>query len=112
MLNGKNAVVTGGTRGIGAAICENGEIRYALTRKIDAVYHGTGDVFASAMIGALLNDRSLQAAVQIAVNFTRESIEKTICENYIYQFVKIIFTKVQLQTKQNYDSIIIMFYNV
>ena len=66
---------------IGAAIFEKGERRYALTRKIPVIYHGTGDVFASAMTGALLNDRSLQAAVQIAVNFTRECIEKTIEEN-------------------------------
>ncbi len=83
-LTGADVVLTGvcfDDRRIGAAICEDGEIRYALTRRVDAVYHGTGDVFASAMIGALLNDRSLQAAVQIAVNFTRESIEKTIEEN-------------------------------
>lgn len=83
-LTGANVVLTGvcfDDRRIGAAIYENGELRYALTRRIPALYHGTGDVFASAMIGALINDRSLQAAVQIAVNFTRESIEKTIEEN-------------------------------
>ena len=83
-LTGADVVLTGvcfDDRRIGAAICENGEIRYALTRRVNAIYHGTGDVFASAMIGALINDRSLQAAVQIAVNFTRESIEKTIEEN-------------------------------
>ena len=83
-LTGADVVLTGvcfDDRRIGAAICEKGEIRYALTRRVDAVYHGTGDVFASSMIGAIINDRSLQAAVQIAVNFTRESIEKTIEEN-------------------------------
>lgn len=83
-LTGASVVLTGvcfDDRRIGAAICEKGEINYALTRKIPTVYHGTGDVFASAMTGALLNDRSLQAAVQIAVNFTRECIEKTVEEN-------------------------------
>lgn len=83
-LTGASVVLTGvcfDERRIGAAISEKGEIKYALTRRIPITYHGTGDVFASAMIGALLNDRSLQAAVQIAVNFTRESIEKTVEEN-------------------------------
>lgn len=83
-LTGASVVLTGvcfDERRIGAAIYEKDELRYALTRAIPAVFHGTGDVFASAMIGALLNDRSLHAAVQIAVNFTRESIEKTIEEN-------------------------------
>ncbi len=83
-LTGADVVLTGvcfDDRRIGAAIYEKGELRYALTRRIPALYHGTGDVFASAMIGALINDRSLQAAVQIAVNFTRESIEKTQEEN-------------------------------
>ena len=83
-ITGADVVLTGvcfDESRIGAAIFEKGEIRYALTRKIPVIYHGTGDVFASAMTGALLNDRSLQAAVQIAVNFTRECIEKTIEEN-------------------------------
>lgn len=83
-LTGAAVVLTGvcfDESRIGAAIYEKDELRYALTRKIPAIYHGTGDVFASAMVGALLNDRSLQAAVQIAVNFTRESIEKTVEEN-------------------------------
>ena len=83
-LTGASVVLTGvcfDDRRIGAAICEKGDIKYALTRRIPAVYHGTGDVFASAMTGALINDRSLQAAVQIAVNFTRECIEKTLEEN-------------------------------
>ncbi len=84
LLTGADIVLTGvcfDDSRIGAAIYEKGELRYALTRKIPVVYHGTGDVFASAMTGALLNDRSLQAAVQIAVNFTRECIEKTLEEN-------------------------------
>ncbi|MEE0945591.1 MAG: pyridoxamine kinase [Acutalibacteraceae bacterium] len=83
-ITGADIVLTGvcfDENRIGAAIYEQGELRYALTRKIPVLYHGTGDVFASAMTGALLNDRSLQAAVQIAVNFTRECIEKTLEEN-------------------------------
>ncbi|MBE6729350.1 MAG: pyridoxamine kinase [Ruminococcaceae bacterium] len=83
-ITGADVVLTGvcfDENRIGAAIYEKGELKYALTRRIPVFFHGTGDVFASAMTGALLNDRSLQAAVQIAVNFTRESIEKTLEEN-------------------------------
>lgn len=83
-ITGANVVLTGvcfDESRIGAAIYEKGDLKYALTRKIPISYHGTGDVFASAMTGALLNDRSLQAAVQIAVNYTRECIEKTLQEN-------------------------------
>ncbi len=83
-VTGADVVMTGvyfDENRIGAAIYEKGELRYALTRRVPVFFHGTGDVFASAMTGALLNDRSLQAAVQIAANFTKECIEKTLVEN-------------------------------
>lgn len=83
-ITGADVVLTGvhfDESRIGAAIYENGEIKYALTKRVPVFFHGTGDVFASVMTGALMNDRSLQAAVQIAANFTRSSIEKTLEEN-------------------------------
>ena len=45
--------------------------------KLNAAYHGTGDIFASTLTAALLNDRSLKAAAQIAANFTCGCIRKT-----------------------------------
>ena len=39
--------------------------------------HGTGDVFGSALIGALMNEKSLDEAVRIAVDFTVRSIAWT-----------------------------------
>lgn len=64
---------------LGAATYDKVENKteYALAKKIDGYYHGTGDVFASALLGGLLNDFSLKDAAQIAVNFTTASIQKT-----------------------------------
>ncbi len=41
-------------------------------------FHGTGDVFASALCGTLARDFFLDKALKIAVDFTVESIRKTI----------------------------------
>lgn len=64
---------------LGAAVFdrENGKIEYAMNRKIEGFYHGTGDVFASSLLGALLNDFSLLESTQIAEEFTVSSIEIT-----------------------------------
>jgi pyridoxine kinase len=50
---------------------------YAFADRVEGYYHGTGDVFASATMAALLSDRSLQQAIQIAVDFTVGSIKRT-----------------------------------
>ena len=41
-------------------------------------FHGTGDVFASALCGALTIGKSLEESLKIAVDFTVDSISKTI----------------------------------
>lgn len=56
---------------------KTGEISYALSDIIDGYYHGTGDVYASAMIGAYLNGKSLSESAAIAVDFTHGAIERT-----------------------------------
>ncbi len=53
------------------------ELIYSLSEKIDGFYHGTGDVFGSALLGALLNDFSLSNSTQIACDFVCECIRKT-----------------------------------
>ncbi|QAT48445.1 pyridoxamine kinase [Caproiciproducens sp. NJN-50] len=50
---------------------------YAFSRKIEGFYHGTGDVFASAMIGALMNGLPLEEAARAAVDFTQGAIART-----------------------------------
>ncbi len=64
---------------LGAATYDSltGEISYALADRIEGYFHGTGDVYASALLGAVLNGKSLAEAAQIAVEFTCGSIQRT-----------------------------------
>ncbi|MCL2041156.1 MAG: pyridoxamine kinase [Bacteroidales bacterium] len=64
---------------LGAATYErdSGKIEYAFAKRVPGFFHGTGDVFGSALLGALLNGFDLRQAAQIAVNFTANSIQRT-----------------------------------
>lgn len=62
----------------GVAIYENGEYSYYEHKKIAGGCHGTGDVFASAFTGALVNEKSAVEAAKIAADFTLSCIENTI----------------------------------
>ncbi len=52
-------------------------ISYALSDRIEGSYHGTGDVYASALLSAILNGAPLARAIKIAVDFTVGSIART-----------------------------------
>ena len=64
---------------LGAAVYDSlaDRAEYVFGSKIDGYYHGTGDIFASVVVGALLNGLSLKDAAQLAVDFTRASIQIT-----------------------------------
>jgi len=64
---------------LGAATYDatTGEIAYSLGKRIPGYYHGTGDVFGSALLAAILNDFPLKEAAAIAVRFTASAIQKT-----------------------------------
>lgn len=64
---------------LGAACYDKntGEVSYALSPRIPGYYHGTGDVFGSALLSALLNGFSLAESIRIAVDFTVGSIRRT-----------------------------------
>jgi pyridoxine kinase len=64
---------------LGAATYDrkSGQIGYAFSDRIPGYYHGTGDVFGSLLLSALLNDFDLTEAAQTAVDFTAESIRRT-----------------------------------
>jgi len=53
------------------------EISYAFEKRIPGYYHGTGDVFGSALVAAMVNGKSLKEAMEIAVGFTVGSIQRT-----------------------------------
>ena len=54
-----------------------GKVSYAFQPRIPGYYHGTGDVFGSALLAALLRDRSLEEASAIAVDYTQRTIAMT-----------------------------------
>lgn len=53
---------------------KNGEIRYAMAEWLGTFVHGTGDLFASVLLGGLLKGRSLGDACQAAADFVHDSI--------------------------------------
>ena len=40
-------------------------------------YHGTGDIFASSLVGAIMNGHAVNSALKVAVDFTLECIRLT-----------------------------------
>lgn len=80
-MGAKTPVLTGvyfDDEKLGAACLENGEIKYAFANKVKAMYHGTGDVFGSALIGALMDGFALQASLEIAAKYTSGCIDRTL----------------------------------
>ena len=57
---------------------ETDTISYAFNERVEGYFHGTGDVFGSALLSALLNDFSLAEATQIAVDYTLKCIQYTV----------------------------------
>lgn len=81
-LGAKKSVITGVSfeeGKIGAMILDSdlGKYHSYFTRKIDKMYHGTGDIFASACLGALVRGLSLHESVKIAADYTVECIRLT-----------------------------------
>ncbi|MBQ6381164.1 MAG: pyridoxamine kinase [Clostridia bacterium] len=81
-LGAKTAILTGvslapdklGAMGYDS---QSGEFFSYFNEKIPAKYHGTGDVFSSALLAALVLGKKREKAIEIAADFTRESIVLT-----------------------------------
>ena len=81
-LGAKKAVLTGVSlqpNMVGVMAYDSEEDRFFeyYREKIDVTYHGTGDVFASTCLGALVNGKTLEEALHIATDYTVESIFQT-----------------------------------
>lgn len=50
------------------------------TERIDAVFHGTGDLFASALLGGILNGLSVPEAMDLAVRYIAECMRITLAD--------------------------------
>lgn len=56
---------------------ETNEFFTYLKKKIPAKYHGTGDIFASTLVGAITNNNTLEEGLKIAVDYVWETINDT-----------------------------------
>lgn len=62
----------------GVLVAEDGKEQYYKHRKISRGSHGTGDVYASAFVGAYLKDISVYDSARIAADYTLKCIENTV----------------------------------
>ena len=79
-LGAKSIVLTGvsyAENKTGVVVYENGKLRYYEHDKIAKGCHGTGDIYASAFTGALMNDKDIFEAAKIAANYTVKCIINT-----------------------------------
>ena len=61
----------------GVVVAQNGAIRCHSHKKVPKSYHGTGDIFAAAFVGAWTGGKELFEAAVIASEFTKRCIEET-----------------------------------
>ncbi len=64
--------------GIASYNSETGRISWYFHRKMDTSFHGTGDIFASVLTGALVRGLSLEKAYALAGDYVVKCIEKTL----------------------------------
>lgn len=69
----------------GVVVYENGKYSYYEHDKLSNSCHGTGDIYASAFVGALIRGKSAYDAAKIAADYTVECIKCTAqLENHWY----------------------------
>lgn len=88
-INNKSVVLTGVSfdpKYIGVAMLDEkkNNIEYYFRERIGGSYHGTGDVFASTLTGAIAKGKSLSDAAKLAADFVAEAIRKTDTVNHWY----------------------------
>ena len=65
---------------LGIALLHDGEIEYHFNQKISRNFHGSGDIFASVFVGALLREKTMFEASALAADFVCEAIKMTLKE--------------------------------
>jgi len=56
------------------------ELLLIMRKRIDAMFHGTGDIFASVLFGMLMQGKSIEDACELAVDFTCLAMSKTLAD--------------------------------
>ena len=82
-LGARVNVITGvslekGKTGVMGFDRESGEYYVYQNDRVDAVYHGTGDLFSSACVGEIMKGRDWRDAMRIAADYTAHTIEVTL----------------------------------
>ena len=62
----------------GVMVYENGKKQYYKHRKVSRGSHGTGDVYASAFVGAYLKNNDIYLSAKIAADYTLACIDNTV----------------------------------
>ncbi|MBQ9968566.1 MAG: pyridoxamine kinase [Oscillospiraceae bacterium] len=76
----KNIILTGISYApgrTGVVLLEKGVYRYHEHEMLPITCHGTGDIYASAFVGALLRGKDAYTAARIAANYTMECVRYT-----------------------------------
>ncbi len=73
---------------LGVAVRQDGKTRYYFHEKLEKSSHGTGDIYASAFTGALMQGFTVYDAACCAADFTLESMKKTIGDDSHWYGVK------------------------
>ena len=79
-LGCKNVILTGVSYApgkTGVVVLENGVYAYYEHDKLPNSCHGTGDIYASAFVGALVRGKTAYDAARIAADYTVECIKET-----------------------------------
>ncbi len=82
-LGAKKSVLTGvslseGKTGVYGFDSEKNDYFIYQNDRVDAQYHGTGDVFSSVSVGALMRGFSMEDAFRIAADYTADTIRETL----------------------------------
>lgn len=90
-LGPKQVVLTGvyfddNKRGAAAYDQKTKNFYYSSETKVPGYYHGTGDVFGSVLLAALLSEQTLEQAIITATQFTQNAIKRSYDEHTDIRF--------------------------
>lgn len=72
----------------GVLISEGGKTSYYCHQKLVRSYHGTGDIFSSAFVGAWMQGKTMEEAAKIAADYVVASIRATLEDDSHWYGVK------------------------
>ncbi|MBO5851112.1 MAG: bifunctional hydroxymethylpyrimidine kinase/phosphomethylpyrimidine kinase, partial [Clostridia bacterium] len=83
-IGAKNIILTGVSykkETTGVVVYENGKYSYYEHVKLPNSCHGTGDIYASAFVGAMMNGKTAYESAKISADYVVECIKATAKEN-------------------------------